>query len=251
MKELATLDPFDRDAELARLSDIAARYDDDEPGSCAERQANDFAAARAVLEVRGPDVLVLGAATGSWARPLLERFGRFDVADAVPELVARIEARHRGRVRGYVALFEELDPDRPYDTVIMGHVLEHVVDPVAVLRRARSWLQPSGRIVILSPNAQSLHRRIGVRLGMLPDVTSFSPADHELGHRRVYTRERLRADVETAGLRCATLGGLLLKPLANHQMDVFSDALRAAFFALGEELPELALVLLCIAVNEA
>src|SRR5580692_176578 len=36
------------------------------------------------------------------------------------------------------SLFEEFAPTQPFDTIVLGHVLEHVDDPVEILRRAGS-----------------------------------------------------------------------------------------------------------------
>ncbi len=242
-KSSEQLDPA---AERERLTQIAAAYAPTTE-SVTEQEANAFAARQGVDEVVGPDVLVLGAATGVWAKPLLERFEHFDSVDAVPELIEAQTQEYGERVRGFVALFEEFEPERRYDTVVMGHVLEHVQDSVALLRRAKSWCKPGGRLLILVPNAESIHRLSGVELGYLESPTSFTPGDVTLGHRRVYSQESLRADVEAAGLRCSKMDGILLKPLSNAQMDSWDADLRAAFFSLGQKLPSFACVLACVA----
>lgn len=238
--------PLEPGTEQARLERIAGSYSGPD-GSITEQQANRHASREAVGLVRGPRVLVLGAATGAWADPLLERFDRFDTVDAVDHLIEQLQRHYRGRVRGFVSLFEQFEPPRAYDTVVLGHVLEHVHDPVAVLRRCRGWLEPGGRLVILVPNALSLHRQVGVALGHLKTVIDMSPADEQLGHRRVYTQDALRAHVEAAGFDDVQLGGLFLKPLSNGQMDEFSDELRQAFFGLGSAAPEVACIISCVA----
>lgn len=239
----------DRNAELARLRAVARDgYDAD--ASVTETQANRYIARRATAFVRGPRVLVLGAAVGAWAEPLIAAVGGFDTVDAVAELVEALVARHPDRVVGHTALFEDFVADRPFDTVVMGHVLEHVVDPGAVLRRAVDWLVPGGRVVITVPNAGSLHRAVGVEMGILADVTAFSPGDVALGHRRVYTPDTLRADVEGAGFAVDELTGLVLKPLSNSQMDTWSDDLRAAYFALGDRFAAHACAILCVATAQ-
>jgi SAM-dependent methyltransferase len=43
-----------------------------------------------------------------------------------------------------------------FDVVTMFHVLEHVPDPVAVVRRTLEWLAPSGLLIIEVPNAGGL-----------------------------------------------------------------------------------------------
>ena len=239
---------FDPDAERARLEQVAASYGGPRE-SVTESQANRHAARRAAAHVHGPRVLVLGAATGAWAEPLLERFGGFDTVDAVASIIQRLEQQYGEQVRGHVALFEQFEPAQPYHTVVLGHVLEHLHDPVDVLRRCRGWLVPGGRVVILVPNADSLHRLVGVQLGHLQQTTDLSPGDRQLGHRRIYTHQTLRAHVEAAGFSSAELSGLFLKPLSNGQMDAFDDDLRRAFFELGDAAPELACIICLVAVS--
>ncbi len=237
---------FDENEERARLEGIVTEYAAQET-STTEREMERYAAARSVEHVRGPEVLMLGAATGAWVEPVLDRVGRFTVVDAVAEAVDGVASQCPESIHGQVACFETYEPPKRYDTVILGHVLEHVVDPVFVLRRVRAWLVPGGRAVITVPNAESLHRLVGVEMGYLEAPTAFSPADMALGHRRVYTRDGLAAQVRSAGLSVTTMTGLGLKPLSNAQMDAWSPELRRAWLALGDRLPEQACVLLCVA----
>ena len=67
------------------------------------------------------------------------------------------------------ALFEEYEPRKLFDTVVLGHVLEHVTDPAAMLRQVRGWLRPgTGRVFAAVPNARSIHRQAAVIMGLLP-----------------------------------------------------------------------------------
>jgi 2-polyprenyl-3-methyl-5-hydroxy-6-metoxy-1,4-benzoquinol methylase len=49
--------------------------------------------------------------------------------------------------------------DSSFDAVVLWHVLEHVPDPVATIRRARQILKPGGLLVIAVPNFESLQAR--------------------------------------------------------------------------------------------
>jgi 2-polyprenyl-3-methyl-5-hydroxy-6-metoxy-1,4-benzoquinol methylase len=61
--------------------------------------------------------------------------------------------------------FETFEPGRKFDCIHMGGMLKHLDDPVALLRRSREWLSPKGRLIATTPNARSLHRRVGVYMG--------------------------------------------------------------------------------------
>jgi 2-polyprenyl-3-methyl-5-hydroxy-6-metoxy-1,4-benzoquinol methylase len=57
--------------------------------------------------------------------------------------------------RGYTANIESFDlpePRNSFDVLIASEVLEHLVDPWAVLRRLRTYLRPGGLVMASSPN---------------------------------------------------------------------------------------------------
>ena len=84
-------------------------------------------------------------------------------------------------VHGY---FEDYVPDQSFDLIVMGFVLEHVEDPIAILHRYRKMLTPGGRVFVAVPNAKSMNRRLGLAMGLIPDIYELNATDHKLGHRR-------------------------------------------------------------------
>jgi len=47
-------------------------------------------------------------------------------------------------------------PSRPVDIILINNVLEHVADPGALLEHCRTWLRRPGRIILVTPNAESI-----------------------------------------------------------------------------------------------
>lgn len=186
----------------------------------------------------GDHCLEMGPADGEMTKFLKDDFKKLTVVDASKQYVDAAKKLAKN-IDGHTALFEEFEPAEKFDTIIMSHVLEHVQDPVLVLKRAKSWLKPGGRIIAVVPNADSLHRRLGVKLGLLEKETQLNEQDVEIGHRRVYTREALDRDILTADLQAISKGGIFLKLLSNTQMLSFDDPkLVDAMFELGKDFPQ-------------
>jgi 2-polyprenyl-3-methyl-5-hydroxy-6-metoxy-1,4-benzoquinol methylase len=141
----------------------------------------------------------------------------------------------------YHSLFEEFYINKTYQTIILGHVLEHVDNPVLVLNHIKQFLKEDGVILAAVPNANSIHRQVAVLMGLIPDIKTFSELDKHHGHMRVYTIEEFKNDFLSAGLAIKKLGGYWLKPVSNSQIEKdWTQEMIDAFMELGEKYPEIA-----------
>ena len=185
-------------------------------------------------------VLELGPAEGVMTDELYPLFSDYTVVDGADFFIENLKRRYP-KIEGHACLFEDFHPTRQYDTILLGHVLEHVENPINVLKLCKLWIKRGGRIISAVPNCDSIHRQVAVRMGILTSVDELGETDHRNGHRRVYNRARLKADFETAGLFIVKLGGYWLKPLTNAQLEqIFTSEMTQAFFELGEKYPEIA-----------
>jgi 2-polyprenyl-3-methyl-5-hydroxy-6-metoxy-1,4-benzoquinol methylase len=146
------------------------------------------------------------------------------------------------------ALFEEFKPEQTYDNIILGHVLEHIKEPVLILSKVKGWLAPAGRVFSAVPNARSLHRQAAVIMGLLEHEKQLNDNDLYHGHRRVYDAETFRADFIAAGLKVEHFGGYWIKPLSNQQIEQsWTEQMVDAFMLLGESYPDIAAELFIVA----
>jgi predicted SAM-dependent methyltransferase len=136
----------------------------------------------------------------------------------------------------YFELFE-VPTDERVDVILGNHVLEHVDNPVEVLARSKSWLKDTGCAIFSVPNANSLHRRIGVKLKMLNTRYDLNDQDNLVGHQRVYDQETLLRDVVSAGYKIIEVGGFNLKLISQNQMKDWSKDLIRAIFEVSRECP--------------
>jgi len=224
-------------AERARLDAIAAAHDYSHGLNAASMR---YSAQIFARHWRGPRCLELGPAEGVASVMLAEHFADLTLVDGAERFC--VDLRQRLPQASVVcAAFEEFAPQRPFDTIVLGRVLEHVAEPAAILRRARGWLAPDGVLCAAVPNANSLHRQAAVLMGLLPSVEALNDADRSHGHRRVYDWPGFRADFAAAGLTIRVAGGYWLKPLANAQIEAsWTPQMVAAFMRLGEDFPDVA-----------
>jgi 2-polyprenyl-3-methyl-5-hydroxy-6-metoxy-1,4-benzoquinol methylase len=120
-------------------------------------------------------------------------------------------------------------------------VLEHVVDPVSILRLCGQWLSGSGRILAAVPNKDSVHRQAAVEMGLLSKLDDFSEKDKRHGHRRIFGRDSFLKCFVDAGFKITESGGYWLKPFSDSQIEhYYTDKMIDAFLKLGEQYPNIA-----------
>ena len=96
-------------------------------------------------------------------------------------------------------------PELTFDAIVLGEVIEHLsperLPPLLTSLRAR--LHAGGRLVVTSPNLQSLQRRLSFALGrsrLFDAAIPIPEAGGTFGHIRLYNRDEVAALFEHANL---------------------------------------------------
>jgi len=191
-------------------------------------------------------LLELGSFKGDFTRRFLPFFD--DITCVEVSTVATAEAKQKlgDKVNFINSLFEEASLPKRYDNIVLTHVLEHIDDPVLVLKRINDeWLADGGRFFLVCPNANAPSRQIAVKMGLISHNSAVTPAEAEHGHRCTYTLDTLERDAVAAGLKVVHRSGIFFKALANFQWDqllntdIISKEYLEGCYQLGQQYPDL------------
>ncbi len=194
----------------------------------------------------GKRALEFGCCDGFMTNLISEQVDHLTVIDGSLTFIEMAKKRVLGNVEFIHSLFEDFAPDHKFDYIFATYVLEHVNDAIGFLKLAGSFLAEEGLLFVVVPNARALSRQLARHMGLLDDLFALTPNDINHGHRRVYDRILLNRDIESAGLLQVGQGGLLLKLLADFQMDklidssVLGEPQLEGLYKMGLEYPDMA-----------
>ncbi len=195
---------------------------------------------------RDGNALELGSFKGDFTRRLVEHFDDVTCVEASDEAIATARGRLGDKARFIHARFEQAALPAKYDNIVLTHVLEHIDDPVLVLKRINDeWLSDHGRFFLVCPNANAPSRQIAVKMGLITHNAAVTPAEAEHGHRCTYTLDTLERDAKQAGLKVVHRSGIFFKALANFQWDrllqtdIISRDYLDGCYMLGQHYPDL------------
>lgn len=198
--------------------------------------------------------LELGSYKGDFTKKFLPYFNDITCVEASDEAVAIAKEVIGDKVKYVNGLFEDINLETKYDNIVLTHVLEHITDPVAVLKKIHDeWLSDTGRFFLVCPNANAPSRQIAVKMGLISHNSAVTPAEKEHGHQITYTLDTLERDAKKAGFNVVYRSGIFFKALANFQWDrllntdIISKEYLEGCYQLGQQYPDLcsSIFLLC------
>lgn len=190
--------------------------------------------------------LELGSFKGDFTKRFTNHFDDITCVEASDEAISIAKTNLPSSITFINSLFEEVNLPKKYDNIVLTHVLEHLDDPVKVLKRINDeWLSDTGRFFLVCPNANAPSRQIAVKMGLITHNDAITPAEKEHGHHITYTLDTLERDAKAAGLNVVFRTGIFFKALANFQWDrllqtdIISKEYLQGCYELGHHYPDL------------
>lgn len=169
-------------------------------------QTIEFRHRAALALIAGGSVLDLGCGDGLLLTLLKDRIDKSVGLDISPEAI------RKATTRGCDARVHSFDEPLPFeagafDTVVLLDVLEHLYDPMLVLKEAARVARQ--RIIVGVPNFSSLPARLQMLLGKVPENNRPNK-----GHLYWFNHTVLREIAGAAGLELATLYTNTFRPFS-------------------------------------
>ena len=192
------------------------------------------------------NLLELGSSMGIFTERFIPYFDDITCIEASAEAINMAKKRFKEKVNFVHSLFENVVLDKKYDNIIMTHVLEHLDDPISVLKRVNNeWLSDNGRFFLICPNANAPSRQIAVKMGLISHNSAVTDAEKKHGHRKTYSLDTLEQEAKDAGLNVIYRTGIFFKALANFQWDrlletdIITKEYLEGCYQLGQQYPDL------------
>jgi trans-aconitate methyltransferase len=219
------------------LDEIARRYDPSNPNEQFDFWLKRLQADTVKRWLIGGRVLELGCATGELSSLLAPSCDEYHIVEGSP-LNVEIARERVPSAAFTVSMWEDYEPTELFSDIVAFNALEHVPDPVGLIRRIAGWLRPSGRLHVVVPNGLSLHRLVGVEMGLQPDPLTLTAGDRAQGHLTNYTLDSLLADLGRGHMSVLAWEPIFLKVVANRQMLDWPEDLIWGLHAAARRVPE-------------
>jgi 2-polyprenyl-3-methyl-5-hydroxy-6-metoxy-1,4-benzoquinol methylase len=165
----------------------------------------------------------MGCSNGYETIILANKFSIVDVIDGSSEFIRKLNENNGSENLNFMcSLFEEyslVDGQNKYDYIFCNYVLEHVFDPVVVLRNIRKSLKDDGIIFAVVPNATAFSRQLAKKMKILDNLKALTENDKTHGHRRVYDIADIKNDFISSGFEIIDIRGIIFKILADFQLN--------------------------------
>lgn len=136
--------------------------------------------------------------------------------------------------------------DKDYDMIIISALLHEIEKPLILLDAAKQHCSSHTILHINVPNAYSMHRMLGVAMGVIEENHDMSNLNILAQQNTVFDRESLNKIVTDSGFKIIDDGSIFVKPFSHAQMlqmyksNIIDDSVLDGLNTLGQMMPEYA-----------
>ena len=174
-------------------------------------------------------------------------FTEFTIVEPVKEFCDRARRQLGNTVRCVNGKFEDAVSDlqgQEFDFIVISSLIHELSHPGVILEAARRLAGPDTIIHVNTPNAKSIHRLLGVKMGLSTHVKEPSELAGRFQRQQEYELADLLQLARNHGFRVREQGSYFLKPLSHGQMGRLLESNRISkefldgLYAIGHLLPE-------------
>lgn len=132
-------------------------------------------------------------------------------------------------LHGNIEIIEIPFEKQMFDFIIMGDVLEHLVDPKTSLNKLREYLKNGGKIIITVPNIRYWKTLIKLILNDEWEYQEWGILDYT--HLRFFTKKSVTKLLRKSNFKIITSNWVIGKKSKSHFINVFTFSLFKGFLA--------------------
>ncbi len=111
-----------------------------------------------------------------------------------------------------------------FDFVVLSSLIHEVIDAGALLSAVHSLCDSNTVVHVNVPNARSLHNRLALKMGLIPDLFTRSATANRMQRTSTFDLATLAALARATGFSVLSSGSYFLKPFTNGQLQQMLDA---------------------------
>lgn len=170
---------------------------------------------------------------------------KFTIIEPSEEFIKNAEQIKNNNVELIKGFFEEVvETDKinsSFDMIICSSLLHEVENPEKLLKAINKVSNPNTIIIINVPNADSLHRLIGLEAGIIKDIHNISENGVLFQQHNVFDKKSLHDILEDMGFAIYEEGTFFIKPFSHEQMwkcvqsGIIDDKIIDALYKVGNK----------------
>jgi len=144
----------------------------------------------------------------------IDNYDEYTIVEPEPEFVKT----YPDSIIKINSTLEEFETDKKFDFIILSSVLHLVKDVDVFLTKLRGLCHDHTLVHINVPNSKSLHRLLGVEMGLLTSLDDKSEKDKIYNHQHNFNVEDLAYTLQVRNFRIKAYDTYMVKPFADSQM---------------------------------